>query len=69
MSAGGANPASIRDLHQWVCWRSEVRERDGKQTKIPYSPATGVRARATTLRRGLRSPKRGRPPMREATMA
>ena len=35
---------SIRDLHQWVCWRSE--ERNGKRTKVPYSPTTGVRARS-----------------------
>lgn len=34
----------IRDLHQWVCWSSE--ERNGKQTKIPYSPTTGARARS-----------------------
>jgi hypothetical protein len=40
MSAG----SSIRDLRQWVCWRSEARERDGKRTKVPYSPATGARA-------------------------
>lgn len=33
----------MRDLRQWVCWHSE--ERDGKRTKIPYSPSTGVRAR------------------------
>jgi primase-polymerase (primpol)-like protein len=26
----------MRDLRQWLCWRS--RERDGKPTKIPYSP-------------------------------
>lgn len=36
--------SSIRDLHQWVCWRSE--ERNGKLTKIPYSPTTGARARS-----------------------
>src|SRR5829696_7847270 len=36
---------SIRDLRQWVCWRSE--ERDGKPTKIPYSPLTGERASST----------------------
>ena len=43
MSAGEAKPASMRDLRQWVCWRSE--ERDGKKTKVPYSPSTGARAR------------------------
>ncbi len=35
----------IRDLRQWLCWRSE--ERDGKPTKIPYSPLTGQRAKST----------------------
>lgn len=35
---------SIRDLRQWVCWRSE--ERGGKQTKVPYSPTTGTRVRS-----------------------
>ncbi len=35
---------SIRDLPQWVCWRSS--ERNGKRTKVPYSPSTGVRARS-----------------------
>jgi putative DNA primase/helicase len=35
---------SIRDLPQWVCWRSE--ERDGKRTKVPYSPSSGARARS-----------------------
>jgi putative DNA primase/helicase len=36
---------NIWDLRQWVCWRSE--ERDGKRTKIPYSPLTGKRASST----------------------
>ena len=36
----------MRDLRQWLCWRSE--ERDGKPTKIPYSPLTGQRASSTT---------------------
>lgn len=36
---------NIRDLRQWVCWRSE--ERDGKLTKIPYSPLTGGKASST----------------------
>ena len=31
------------DLPQWVCWRAELRE--GKATKIPYSPKSGTRAR------------------------
>jgi primase-polymerase (primpol)-like protein len=36
----------MQDLRQWLCWRSE--ERDGKPTKIPYSPLTGQRASSTT---------------------
>ena len=36
----------MKDLEQWVCWRSEARGRDGKRTKVPYSPASGVRARS-----------------------
>src|SRR5215218_8405761 len=36
---------NIRDLRQWVCWRPE--ERDGKLTKIPYSPVTGEKASST----------------------
>ena len=35
----------MRDLRQWLCWRIE--ERDGKATKVPYSPATGKRADST----------------------
>lgn len=35
----------MRELEQWLCWRLE--ERDGKQTKIPYSPRTGSRASST----------------------
>jgi hypothetical protein len=37
---------SMKDLRQWVCWRSEARERDGKLTKVPYSPRSGLRARS-----------------------
>ena len=36
---------NIRDLRQWLCWRIE--ERDGKPTKVPYSPLTGKKASAT----------------------
>src|SRR5918995_2638430 len=35
----------IRDLRQWLCWRIE--ERDGKPTKVPYSPLTGEKASST----------------------
>src|SRR5215217_7505231 len=37
---------NMRELRQWLVWRSE--ERDGKLTKIPYSPLTGQRASSTT---------------------
>jgi putative DNA primase/helicase len=42
MATGTQN---IRDLRQWLCWRREVRE--GKPTKVPYSPATGHLASST----------------------
>jgi putative DNA primase/helicase len=40
-----AETQNIRDLRQWVCWRRE--QRDGKPTKVPYSPLTGERASST----------------------
>ena len=40
-----ADPQNIRDLRQWLCWRTE--ERDGNPTKVPYSPLTGRRADST----------------------
>jgi hypothetical protein len=40
-----ADTQNIRDLRQWLCWHSETRE--GKPTKIPYSPHTSVRASST----------------------
>jgi hypothetical protein len=40
-----ADTQSMKDLRQWLCWRAE--ERDGKPTKIPYSPLTGARASST----------------------
>ena len=40
-----ADTEDIRDLRQWLVWRSEGR--DGKPTKIPYSPLTGARASST----------------------
>jgi putative DNA primase/helicase len=36
---------NITDLEQWLCWRRE--EREGKPTRVPYSPATGQRASST----------------------
>jgi hypothetical protein len=41
-----ADTLNMRDLRQWLCWRSE--ERDGKPTKILYSPLTGHRASSPT---------------------
>jgi len=38
-------PAELRERPQWVCWRYETR--DGKPTKIPYSPITNTRASST----------------------
>jgi putative DNA primase/helicase len=43
-STGAAKPRSMGDLPQWVCWRAELRE--GKATKVPYSPESGARARS-----------------------
>jgi primase-polymerase (primpol)-like protein len=40
-----ADTKNIRDLRQWVCWRTE--ERDGKLTKVPYGPPTERRADST----------------------
>jgi hypothetical protein len=40
-----ANTQNIRDLRQWLCWRIE--ERDGKPTKVPYSPLTDQKASST----------------------
>ncbi len=36
---------NIRDLRQWLCWRTE--KRDGKPTKVPYNPLTGFLASST----------------------
>jgi len=36
---------NIRDVRQWLCWRTE--KRDGKPTKVPYSPLTGEKASST----------------------
>ena len=36
---------NIRDLRQWLCWRIE--EREGKPTKVPYSPLTAEIASTT----------------------
>ncbi|MBA2712049.1 MAG: hypothetical protein H0U55_00615, partial [Rubrobacteraceae bacterium] len=41
-----ADTFNMRDLRQWLCWRTE--ERGGKLTKVPYSPLTGQRASSTS---------------------
>jgi putative DNA primase/helicase len=40
-------PEELTERRQWVCWRYE--ERDGKMTKVPYTPGTSMRASATDL--------------------
>jgi hypothetical protein len=40
-----ADTLNMRDLRQWLCWRTE--ERDGKPTKVPYDPSTGEKAEST----------------------
>jgi putative DNA primase/helicase len=40
-------PEELARRPQWVCWRYE--ERDGKMTKVPYDPKTGLRASTTDL--------------------
>src|SRR5215208_8023404 len=40
-------PEELTTRPQWVVWRSE--ERDGKPTKVPYSPGTERRASSTDL--------------------
>jgi putative DNA primase/helicase len=44
VSAGATKSKNMGDLPQWVCWRAELRE--GKATKIPYSPGSRSRARS-----------------------
>lgn len=38
-------PVELRELSQWICWR--FAERDGKETKLPVSPETGLRVDVT----------------------
>jgi putative DNA primase/helicase len=40
-------PAQLAERPQWVCWR--VEEREGKATKVPYTPGTERRASSTDL--------------------
>jgi len=38
-------PTELRELSQWICWR--FAERDGRETKLPVSPETGLRVDVT----------------------
>jgi len=40
-------PKRLTERPQWVCWRLE--EREGKATKVPYTPGTVRRASSTDL--------------------
>jgi putative DNA primase/helicase len=40
-------PEQLTNRPQWVCWRLETRE--GKPTKVPYTPGTERRASSTDL--------------------
>ena len=40
-------PDQLTERPQWVCWRLETR--DGKPTKVPYTPGTERRASSTDL--------------------
>jgi putative DNA primase/helicase len=40
-------PEQLTERPQWVCWRFE--EREGEQTKVPYTPGTLRRASSTDL--------------------
>jgi putative DNA primase/helicase len=40
-------PKQLTERPQWVCWRREMR--DGKPTKVPYTPGTERRASTTDL--------------------
>jgi putative DNA primase/helicase len=40
-------PYQLTERPQWVCWRLEMR--DGKPTKVPYTPGTERRASSTEL--------------------
>jgi putative DNA primase/helicase len=40
-------PEDLKRRPQWVCWRLE--EREGKTTKVPYTPGTERRASSTDM--------------------
>src|SRR4051812_21449762 len=59
-------PGQLAERPQWVCWRTERRE--GKPTKVPYTPGTERRASSTdlmtwrTFEDALAAYERGEPP-------
>jgi putative DNA primase/helicase len=59
-------PGQLTERPQWVCWRLETR--DGKPTKVPYTPGTERRASSTdlmtwsTFDQALAAYKAGEPP-------
>jgi putative DNA primase/helicase len=59
-------PEELTERPQWVCWRFEAR--DGKPTKVPYTPGTERRASSTdlltwrTFEEALAAYERGGPP-------
>jgi primase-polymerase (primpol)-like protein len=61
-------PEQLTERPQWVCWRLE--ERDGKKTKVPYTPGKAPERRASstdlmtwrTFSQALRAYERSEPP-------
>ena len=59
-------PEELTERPQWVCWRREIR--DGKPTKVPYTPGRERRASSTdlltwrTFEEALAAYERGEPP-------
>ncbi len=59
-------PEQLTERPQWVCWRSE--DRNGKKTKVPYTPGTERRASSTdlmtwrTFREAVEAYERAEPP-------
>ena len=45
-------PAQLTERPQWVCWRLE--QRQGKTTKVPYTPGT-LRRASSKVRHVIRS--------------
>ena len=66
MSAEVTKSKNMGDLPEWICWRAELRE--GKATKVPYSPESGSHARSSDdPSMWASSQRRKRTPAREIT--